>query len=128
MFLPVKLLNCELRRNGCFKDYLNYNKVIDKNDKCNERIRFLTKCRENDIIPKFLTFRVPTNGAFDDQSVHNFQQRLLLKEIDCAKKQSHEHSVNLDICRCNLKNKKDLQYQDRAEKLTHYENCQFMKT
>ena len=105
MFLPVKLLNCELRRNGCFKDYLNYNKVIDKNDKCNERIRFLTKCRENDIIPKFLTFRVPTNGAFDDQSVHNFQRRLLLKEIDRAKKQLHEHSVNLDICRCNLKTK-----------------------
>ena len=72
MILPLKLLQIELRRNDCFKDYLDYNKFIDKTDKCVERVSFLKRCRDSDIIPKFLSFRVPSNGCFDDQTVHNF--------------------------------------------------------
>ncbi len=96
MFLPLKLLHLELKRNSCFKDYLSYKNFLEKSDKCVERVSFLERCRDSDIIPKFLNFRIPTNGCFDDQSVHNFQRRLLLKEIDKAKKQLSEHYVKLD--------------------------------
>ena len=105
MILPLKLLQIELRRNDCFKDYLDYNKFIDKTDKCVERVSFLKRCRDSDIIPKFLSFRVPSNGCFDDQTVHNFQRRLLHKEIDKALKQLKEHSSNLDGKRSTLKSK-----------------------
>ena len=66
---------------------------------------FLKRCRDSDIIPKFLSFRVPSNGCFDDQTVHNFQRRLLHKEIDKALKQLKEHSSNLDGKRSTLKSK-----------------------
>ena len=79
--------------------------MIEKHDKCVERLNFVTKCRDCDIIPKFLMFRVPTNGCFDDQSVHNFQRRLLHKEIAAAQKQLNEHTKSLDEKRSNLKAK-----------------------
>ena len=45
------------------------------------RQRFLLDCQKNDIIPRFLKFRVPENGCFEERIVHNFQKRLLRREI-----------------------------------------------
>ena len=103
MFLSDTELHSELRRSACYKDYLNYQNVIEKYDKCVERLNFITKCRDSDIIPKFLLFRVPNNGCFDDQSVHNFQRRLLHKEIATAQNQLKEHAKSLDDKRSSLK-------------------------
>ena len=103
MFLPIKLLELELRRQLCFKDYLHYNNSIDKVDRCSQRINFLEKCRDADIIPKFLQFRVPNNGCFDSDSIKNFQKRLLHKEIKKAKTEIVEHMCNLDIKRSTLR-------------------------
>ena len=103
MFLNETELHSELRRSACYKDYLNYQNVIEKYDKCVERLNFITKCRDSDIIPKFLLFRVPNNGCFDDQSVHNFQRRLLHKEIATAQNQLKEHDKSLDDKRSSLR-------------------------
>ena len=48
------------------------------------RLKFLKKCLKNDLIPDFLKFRVPENGVFSDQTVHNFQLKLLRTEISRA--------------------------------------------
>ena len=105
MFLPHRLFEIELRRSSCFKDFLLYKRVIDKVDKCSERIKFLEKCRDSDIIPKFLNFRIPNNGCFDQNSIHEFQRRLLLKEIVTAKKQLAEHDKTLSSRRSSLRDK-----------------------
>ena len=52
---------------------------------CTLRVKFLETCLKSDIIPKFLKFRIPNNGCFDDRSVTDFQRRLLRKEIVTAK-------------------------------------------
>ena len=39
------------------------------------------ECCKAEIIPRFLKFRIPNNGCFDDKSVHDFQKRLLKKEL-----------------------------------------------
>ena len=67
MFLPYRLFTKELKRNNCYKEYLQYVKAIDKLDKCSLRIVFLEKCRNSDLIPKFLNFRIPNNGCFEEQ-------------------------------------------------------------
>ena len=54
MFLNETELHSELRRSACYKDYLNYQNVIEKYDKCVERLNFITKCRESDIIPNLV--------------------------------------------------------------------------
>ena len=65
MLLPWNYVEITLKKNSCFKDYLVYKRTIDKVDKCSERIKFLDKCRDSDIIPKFLNFRIPHNRCFD---------------------------------------------------------------
>ena len=96
MFLPFKLFKLELVRQNSYKEYIQYINVINKYDKCESRIAFLERCRDSDIIPNFLNFRIPNNGCFEDQSVHDFQRRLLHKEINKAKRdlKCYEQSVN----------------------------------
>ena len=67
-------------------------RCICKVGACILRVKFLENCLKSDIIPKFLKFRVPNNGCFDDESVHDFQRRLLRKEIVSAK---NDHGQNL---------------------------------
>ena len=80
MFLPRRLLVIELQRRQGLK-------LIEKTVKCDQRIQFLQNCKKADIIPKFLKFRIPNNGCFDDNAVHTFQKSLLQKEISKAKDQ-----------------------------------------
>ena len=75
----------ELRRNGCWKTYLQYQKSLGKRSKNSHRLQFLNECKKANIIPNFLKFRIPGNGCFDDKTVHEFQLKLLRKEIFSAR-------------------------------------------
>ena len=101
--LPYRLLKTELQRQNCFKEYLDYGKSLEKLDNCALRISFLEKCRNSDIIPKFLNFRVPNNGCFVDSSVKDFQRRLLHREIGKAKTTLNECIARVDEKRSSLK-------------------------
>ena len=105
MFLPYKLFKKEIHRQDCLKEYLNYVKCVDKYDKCVLRISFLEKCRNADIIPKFLNFRIPRNGCFDNNSVHSFQRGLLHKEIGKARSVLTDYVSRLNETRCVLRDK-----------------------
>ena len=100
MLLPFKLFKKELQRSDCFKPYLDYTKFLMKLDNCALRITFLENCKSSDIVPKFLTFRIPQNGCFDDDAVHNFQIGLLNREISKARS-------NLNDCTDRLNEKRN---------------------
>ena len=85
MFLPRRLLALELRRNGCSKTFVRYQASLQKLKNNTLRIEFLENCFKAEIIPRFLKFRIPNNGCFDDRSVNVFQKKLLRKEIIRAK-------------------------------------------
>ena len=99
MFLPFRLFKKELQRVDCFREYLNYVKSLKKHDNCALRISFLEQCRDSEITPKFLKFRIPNNGVFDDSSVHNFQRGLLHKEIGKARTALTQCITRLDQSR-----------------------------
>ena len=85
MFLPIRLLALELKRSGCYKQFLHYQSALIKVERNSLRIKFLENCKRADVIPKFLKFRVPNNGCFDERSIHDFQRKLLHKELQKAK-------------------------------------------
>ena len=85
MFLPLRLLALELRRSNCWKEFLQYEKHIHKIENNRLRLKYLEACKNADIIPQFLNFRIPNNGSFDKKSIHEFQFSLLRKEIINAK-------------------------------------------
>ena len=103
MFLPLRLLALELKRRDCWKEYLQYQKHLEKVEINSLRIHFLDNCKRADIIPCFLKFRIPNNGCFNDKSVHNFQRTLLHKEIIEAKTNFRHLSNNLDTVRSELR-------------------------
>ena len=55
------------------------------------------------LIPKFLKFRIPNNGCFDNTSVHNFQRQLLNKELIKAEKSLKEMNIRLEEKRATLR-------------------------
>ena len=59
------------------------------------RIGFLNNCLKTDIIPQFLRLRIPNNGRFDDKSVHEFQKKLLKKEIVKAREDERLAKIKL---------------------------------
>ena len=77
--VPFGLLKLRMSKQSV-SDYRKYLKALEKQANCQQRILFLTSCLKNDLIPKFLNFRVPSNGCFDPTTVHNFQRRLLRKK------------------------------------------------
>ena len=87
MFIAFKLFNLELIRHDCWKDFLQYRKALRKAESHSLRINFLENCLKADIIPRFLTFRIPNNGCFNDKAVHEFQVRLLKREIFTGKEE-----------------------------------------
>ena len=57
-----------------------------KIQKVKMRIKFLEKCHCYRLIPIFLRFKIPTNGAFKEEAVTNFQRRLLkLEQLNARK-------------------------------------------
>ena len=85
MFLPYRLMSLELTRNDCTNYFLQYRKSLEKREKNSLRVTFLSSCMKADIIPRFLKFRIPNNGVFDNNSVFEFQKGLLRKELYKAK-------------------------------------------
>ena len=63
------------------------------------RKRFLENCLRNDVLPSFLKFRVPENGCFERTLVHNFQLRLLRRELTETIKQLSPKEDNLKVTR-----------------------------
>ena len=108
MFLPYRLLLLELQRIGCLKSFLQYQKFLCKVENHSLRIQFLNNCFKADLIPRFLKFRVPNNGCFDDQSVHTFQKRLLRREIARARKHLEDANDKLNGKRSMLTEKAPL--------------------
>ena len=105
MYLPRRLLALELKRRDCWKDFLLYQRTLIKLANNKTRIDFLEACKHACIIPKFLKFRIPQNGCFDDNSVHEFQKRLLNVEISKAKETQNSLQEKLNIARDTLKHK-----------------------
>ena len=105
MFLPRHLLAVELQRHNAWKTFLKYEDHLIKIINNELRNAFLQNCKRADIIPKFLKFRIPTNGCFDDKTVHEFQRKLLHKEIIRAK-------VDLDNLKEHLNSKRELVKQE----------------
>ena len=86
VLLPYKYLTNKLKSNNCFNHYIKYERHICKVENNVLRIKFLENCKKADLIPKFLKFRIPNNGCFDDETVHQFQKKLLHSEIINAKR------------------------------------------
>ena len=103
MFLPYRLLAQEFKRNGCWTAFVQYQRTSCKYEVCNQRIDFLTKCKQSEIIPKFLKFRIPNNGCFDEKSIQEFQRKLLAKELINAKNHRLQLETRLSEKINNLK-------------------------
>ena len=110
MFLPYSYFKGKLKDHDCFKHYLEYKTALTKLDNCDLRISFLEKCRNSDIIPKFLNLKIPSNGCFDQTSVHNFQKGLLGKEIGKAKATYADCQIRVNEKRCALRLKVPYRY------------------
>ena len=103
MFLPYRLMSKELKRQGCWKLYLQYQKALEKRCKNSHRLHFLDECKKSENIPNFLNFRIPTNGAFNDTTVHKFQLKLLKQEIVKARSDLASKVEQLQLKRNNIK-------------------------
>ena len=110
MILPLRLLAIELNRNDCWKTYLQYQSALEKVENNNLRLKFIDSCIKSDVIPRFLRFRVPRNGCFDDDSVHTFQKGLLRKELYRARE-------DLKFARAKLETRRDAIKNNVPEKL-----------
>ena len=104
MFLPHRLLALELERSSCWKQYLHYQKTLIKVENNSLQIKFLENCKRADLIPRFLKFRIPNNGCFDEKTVHNFQKQLLKKELCRAKEDLKKTQSHLEEKRDALRN------------------------
>ena len=82
---------------------MHYEKAIIKVENNSLRIKFLENCRRAELIPKFLKFRIPNNGCFDDKSVRSFQLQLLRKELVKAREDFKTINQNLDVRREQLR-------------------------
>ena len=105
MFLPNNLFKLELQRTSCWKEFLKYRSILRKIANNSLRIDFLECCLKSCISPRFLMFRIPNNGCFDDCSVEEFQQRLLRKEIVKAKSDKSAEEAKLTEIRNHMKEK-----------------------
>ena len=68
------------------------------------RTKFLLNCKKSDIVPKFLRFRIPQNGCFNEKSVHDFQMKLLHQEITQSKGNQKDLEKKVEETRNSLKN------------------------
>ena len=104
MFLPLRLLALCLIKSCCMKQYLNYQRTRIKQVNNLLRIDFIESCRQADIIPRFLRFRIPNNGCFEPSVVLNFQRRLPKEELLKARKLATSHKNAVDEHLATLRN------------------------
>ena len=88
MFYPRRLLFSSVNNydEAVVKTFWKYRKSYLKLMSNIARVQFLKQCLDNRLIPRFLRFKVPSNGVFNDEAVHSFQLRLLRNELTCARK------------------------------------------
>ena len=84
VFLPAVWLREYFKRKLTWKIELDYLQFFKKVQVSVHTMKFLRKCLKNELIPDFLNFRVPENGVFSDQAVHNFRLKLLRIETSRA--------------------------------------------
>ena len=99
MLLPYPILTACLRKRQLWRLFLQYQRALEKYRLTMLRKEFLTDCLKNDLIPKFLSFRVPENGCFEPTAVHNFQKRLLRDSIRKATESLGNHLSNTETTR-----------------------------
>ena len=95
MFLPLRLLALCLLESSCMKLYLNYQRARIKQVNNLLRIDFIENCKQADIVPRFLRFRIPNNGCFEPSVVQNFQRRLLKQELSKARQLAENHKASV---------------------------------
>ncbi len=98
-FITRRQLATELKRSVCWKHFRHYQKAINKVETNSLRVKFLESCKRSDLTPKFLKFRIPTNGCFDTNSVKEFQRKLLYKELLKAKSEGKQAEERLEETR-----------------------------
>ena len=103
MFILKLLLEGRLKKIWRAAHYRGYKRMRSKSLSTSLRISCLEKCLENDLIQKFLTSRIPNNGAFEPTTVKNFQRRFLRYEINNTRSLLKQHTLNLDSKRNELK-------------------------
>ena len=97
--LPRILFEKILEKRDALSFFAKYQRSVQKLSFCCHRIKFLSTCLKNDIISKFLRFKMPANGCFESTVVHNFQKRLLRKEKQKALQTKICLAGSLDISR-----------------------------
>ena len=103
--IPFKLLKKIVQQDGILTIYLDYTAALLKATNCQQRILFLKKCLSNDLIPRFLKFRIPENGCFEATMVQKLQRRLLRRELSEAHRTMIMRSDQLRKARQLLKEK-----------------------
>ena len=97
--LPPATLIWTLKNKLFGKLVRDYASIYVKFINCNQRVKFLSVCLKNDIIPDFLRFRIPENGAFLNQAVHSFQTKLPRTEINRGRTDEKNVEVKLERAR-----------------------------
>ena len=94
MYLPYSRLAYALKRDNSWEKFLVYSRSRIQRENNIQRIKFIQACKNADIIPRFLRFRIPTNGCFEPTVGLNFQRKLLNQELKRAKDAlaNHEHN------------------------------------
>ena len=81
MFLPWKFFKKSCQKASGDTEFMACRRKRLESENNKLRLRFLRNCQMSDIIPRFLKFRVPLNGCFEERNVQKFQRKLLRKEI-----------------------------------------------
>ena len=80
-FISYRLLKKTLERTGNWKSFLEYVRARKKMINGIQRTDFLKTCLDNDLIPRFLAFHVPSNGCFDDARTHTTREEYAQRHL-----------------------------------------------
>ena len=84
LLVPLPYLARIWKKNDTLRYFVRYQRSLRKHIHNKYRVDFLHSCLRNDLTPRFLKFRIPSNGCFEPTIVHNFHSKLLKKEISTA--------------------------------------------
>ena len=83
--LPLRLLGMEQERQHKFRFLYQYQRANLQSHHNIQRVSCLDQCLKNKVVPEFLLFRNAKNVCFDQETVKNFQRKLLTKEVARAR-------------------------------------------
>ena len=79
--------------------FWNYYNAYVKWNSIRYRLSFLQTCSTHGLVPRFLSFKIPNNGAFTHHRVIQFQLRILRDEIVKCIESLRQHASKLAACR-----------------------------